>query len=398
MSADQPTALTIFAGAGGADLGLQRAGFEHTRCIEFDKNAHATLCAAGFPGVLGDVRDPRLYRDLPPIDLLWASPPCQDWSSAGKRKGAGGSRNGWPWSWAVVRHLQRRGLGPTWFIAENVTGMLTHNGAACGSGCCADPNRCPATYWHEVIMREAAALFPWAGYEVLDAADHGTPQFRRRVFLVAGPRPIRWPVATHGPPGEARQASLFGAGVKPWTTVRDALGLDGALDLERGAGMAERHGERRHHPTTEPAPTLRSRTGGAGAIRFIRTEQRDTMPAPTVPTVGNQYLHAGNPGTRAGSEPERLDRPAPTVTTTEYKGSPDAYRPDQQPKMQKASDALYLATGRRRLTVQECAALFSMPPDYPWQGTQTSQYKQVGNMCAWEVVAALGRAVLDAAP
>jgi DNA (cytosine-5)-methyltransferase 1 len=347
-------ALTLFAGAGGADVGLADAGFEHVRCIEYDAHAHATLCAAGFPGVLGDVRDPTLYRDLPPIDLMWSSPPCQDWSSAGKREGASGSRNGWPWHWAVVRHLQRRGLGPTWLVCENVTGMLTHNGKACGSGCCADPERCPATYWHEVVMREARERFAWADYRILDAADFGTPQFRKRVFLVAGPRPIRWPEPTHGEP--TAQRSMFGPALNPWVTVRSALGLDVASTVGSGLKGSE-------WTDALPSPCVRDGNGTSGI--FIRTEQTgatatpDTMPAPTVPTGGTQYLHSRDPGTRAASEPERLDR--------------------------------------RRLSVAEVAALFSMPPDYPWQGTMTSKCRQIGNMVAWRVAAALGRAVAEAA-
>jgi DNA (cytosine-5)-methyltransferase 1 len=104
-------------------------------------------------------------------------------------------------------------------------------------------------------------------------------------------------------------------------------------------------------------------------------------------------LHAADPGTRAASEPERLDRPAPCVTGSEVKGSGENANPQ---KMQRASDALFLATGRRRLTVRECAALFDMPADYPWQGTKTSQYRQIGNMVAWKVVKALAESVVDA--
>jgi len=379
--------LTLFAGAGGADYGLAQAGFEHVRCIEYDKSAHATLCAAGFPGVLGDVRDPTLYRDIPPIDLLWASPPCQDWSSAGKREGASGSRNGWPWTWAVVRHLQRRGLGPRWFIAENVAGMLTHNtSGGCGKACCQDPNVCPRTYFFEVLLPQARELFGWADFIVMDAADYGTPQFRRRVFLVAGPHRLRWPTPTHGE--ATQQETLFGRRLKPWRTVRDALGLGGIV----GSGL-----KGSEWPTDRAAPCIRDGNGTAGL--YVRTEQRGatataiTMPAPTVPTVGNQYLHEVDPGTRAASEPERLDRPAPCVTGSEVKGSGENANPQ---KMQRASDALFLATGRRRLTVAECAALFDMPADYPWQGTKTSQYRQIGNMVAWKVVKALAESVVDA--
>ena len=453
-------ALTLFAGAGGADVGLADAGFEHVRCIEYDAHAHATLCAAGFPGVLGDVRDPTLYADLGRIDLMWASPPCQDWSSAGKREGASGERNGWPWTWDAVDLLRRQGNGPTWLVCENVTGMLTHNGAACGSGCCADPERCPATYWHEVVMREARERFAWADYRVLDAADYGTPQFRKRVFLVAGPRPIRWPEPTHGEPTEQR--SMFGPALKPWVTVREALNLDGLIEREPKPspkagnvpsstaepagccgtmGMAFIRTEQTGATATPdtmpavsvgsglkgsewtadlPSPCVRDGNGTSGI--FIRTEQTGATATPDTrigyrrgradgaameehsldePACAIRGADGGSTQpfviTRAASEPERLDRPFPCVTTSECKGSPDASRPSKPPKMQKASDALWLATGRRRLSVLECAALFSMPPDYPWQGTMTSKYRQIGNMVAWRVAAALGRAVAEAA-
>ena len=79
--------LELFAGAGGAALGIRRAGVTALACVEWDADAAATLSANGFPAVHGDVRSVD-YTDLPHVDLLWASPPCQAWSGLGKRKGA----------------------------------------------------------------------------------------------------------------------------------------------------------------------------------------------------------------------------------------------------------------------------------------------------------------------
>ena len=55
--------LTLFAGAGGADIGLSRAGLRHLACVEADKHACATLTAAGFPAVRAWIGDgPKIGR------------------------------------------------------------------------------------------------------------------------------------------------------------------------------------------------------------------------------------------------------------------------------------------------------------------------------------------------
>lgn len=100
-------------------------------------------------------------------------------------------------------------------------------------------------------------------------------------------------------------------------------------------------------------------------------------------TRGNQYLV----------------RPSPTVTAAgEQKGSGPGGSPE---KMQRASDALYLATAgtdaeRRRLTWQECATLQAFPADWPFQGGVGDRYRQVGNAVAPPVAEAVGRAIIAA--
>ena len=210
--------VELFAGAGGAALGLEAAGFEHAALCEWDPHACATLRAAGLgPVVEGDVRDLDAIEAVagPSCDLLWSSFPCQAFSTAGKRLGASDERNGWPWT---VDALDR--FRPRWFLAENVRGLIQHSTEGHP-----DPFRCPRCYFEGVILPQLRARFAHVGWWLLDAADHGVPQHRRRVIIWAGPSPVKAPRPTHGDPAAARQGALFGPGVSPWVSMGEALGV-----------------------------------------------------------------------------------------------------------------------------------------------------------------------------
>lgn len=90
-----------------------------------------------------------------------------------------------------------------------------------------------------------------------------------------------------------------------------------------------------------------------------------------------------------------LNRPSPCVTASEVKGAsgPHHEKPRENP-ISRASDALKMATGRRRLTTAECAILQDFPADYPWQGGITATYRQIGNA----VPPTLARVLAEAIP
>ena len=293
MTTDAPKVLELFAGAGGAALGLERAGFEHAALCEWAPDACATLRAAGLgPVVEGDVRDLDAIEAVagPRVDVLWSSFPCQAFSTAGKRLGASDERNGWPWTVDAIDRFK-----PEWVACENVRGLLSHSGEHCG-----DPQKCPGCYFHGVILPELRERFAHVGYWVLDAADYGVPQHRCRVIIWAGPHPIAAPSPTHCRPEDIAQGDLFGRSLKPWASMREALGL-----VESDAG------------------DFAFASGFAG------------MGAPT-----------------------SITKPSPTVS---------------------GAATIYLLTGRRRLTPEECAILQDFPPNHPWQGNKTSTYRQIGN-------------------
>jgi DNA (cytosine-5)-methyltransferase 1 len=386
--------LELFAGAGGAALGLERAGFEHAALVEWDPAACATLRAAGLgPVVEGDVRDLDRIAEVeragwrsedsawqiagdalldvdPPagsgpdgwgmmreelatmlldagrrIDLLWSSFPCQAWSQAGHQKGAEDERNGWPWTVDAVDRFR-----PTWFLAENVRGLLSHSAEHCGN-----PQKCPGCYFEGVILPELRARFAHVGWWLLDAADYGVPQHRRRVIIWAGPGPVEKPEPTHGD------------GLLPYVPMRAACDWTACRSC---GGCGEQ------------------RTALGFAVRCSHCDGDGTQ-RPT-----------GKQGDQAASQPWMLDKPAPAVVCSEEKGrrvgtgsTPDAGNGGPA----KLSDALYLATGQRRPTPEQCAAVQGFPPEHPWRGTTSDIYRQTGNAVPPTLAEVCGRAVVRAA-
>lgn len=210
--------LELFAGAGGAALGLHAAGMQSVGLVEWHQDACATLRAAGMaPVIEGDVRDlDNIEAQITARpDVLWSSFPCQAWSNQGKRMGAQDKRNGWPWTVAALDRFQ-----PRWFLGENVRGLISHR-----FECPGDPTLCPGCYFHGVILPDLRARFACVGYWLLDAADYGVPQHRQRVILWAGPRPVDKPRATHGDPAAISQRSMFGPELAPWVSMGGALGI-----------------------------------------------------------------------------------------------------------------------------------------------------------------------------
>ncbi len=156
----------LFAGIGGLELGLHRAGHRPTMLCEIDEPARAVL-SERFPGCSLE-SDIRMLVALPDADIVTAGFPCQDLSQAGGKKGIGGHKSG------VVEALfglLRAGKGrlPRWLLVENVPFMLS-----------LDRGRAMS-----VLTRRLEELgFAWA-YRVVDSRSFGLPQRRPRVLLLA---------------------------------------------------------------------------------------------------------------------------------------------------------------------------------------------------------------------
>lgn len=209
----------LFAGIGGFELGMHRAGHETQLLCEIRSGAQAVLRTA-FP----DVRIDPDVRKLGPIprdvDLVCAGFPCQDLSQAGKTNGLEGKNSGLIRS--VFKTLRERRIRPT-LVIENVPFMLQlHAGAAM-----------------RAIVSELESLgYDWA-YRVVDSFSFGLPQRRERVFLVASKdiRPENVLLADDKP--IERPATAMGrlAHGFYWTEGRGGLGwaVDAVPTLKNGS-------------------------------------------------------------------------------------------------------------------------------------------------------------------
>jgi DNA (cytosine-5)-methyltransferase 1 len=163
--------ISLFAGVGGFDLGMEQAGHECVAQVEWDKNAAGVL-KHRWPNVplFCDVSKVSA-DDLPDADFITYGFPCQDLSVAGKREGLDGKRSGLFYeATRLIRELRTRGCGLRFAVAENVGGLFS-----------ADDGVALARCIRELLDSGACET----GYVVLDSQYFGVAQRRKRVFIVS---------------------------------------------------------------------------------------------------------------------------------------------------------------------------------------------------------------------
>jgi DNA (cytosine-5)-methyltransferase 1 len=226
------TVISTFAGCGGSSLGYKWAGFRELLAIDFEPHAVETF-KLNFPGVdvwQADIRKvtaatilKRIGIKKGELDVLDGSPPCQGFSTAGKRK-VTDVRNDLPWEF--IRLIE--GLQPRAFVMENVSGMA--KGGMRG------------------VFNEILAGLKETSYHVevrkLNAMWYGVPQSRERIIFVGmrDGQDVKWPVKQEiitvkdaiGDLGNVQDPSIDHAWIDESPEGRDTKGWHDASKVRQG--------------------------------------------------------------------------------------------------------------------------------------------------------------------
>lgn len=307
--------MDLFAGPGGWDLAARELGIDVTG-IEHDPTACETRRAALLRTIEGDVRDygPGNFR----ADGLIASPPCQTFSTAGRKNGCASLED----VLLAVKLLEHDIEHRARFTDERTTLVLEPLRWALEAADIGIPYRWLAFEQVPTVLpvwQAMADVIRRLGYSVaagvLDAERYGVPQTRKRAVLIAkldGEAHLPEPTHSRYFPNDWLRLEH---GVRPWVSMAEALGW----------------------PATDRKASVMA---GSGTSCYL-------------------------------VDPRPVDAPAQTITgagTAEWGWRPTRAqgRGDRDPR-------------GFRLTAEEMAILQTFPPDHPWQGNQGERYQQIGN-------------------
>lgn len=327
------TSVELFAGAGGLALGLEKAGFKSVMLNEIDANACATLRKnrPEWNVIEGDIANIDFKQYKNKIDFLSGGFPCQAFSYAGKRLGFEDVRGTMFYQFArAVKEIQ-----PKVFMGENVRGLLTH-----------DQGRTITTIKGIIKDLGYVLIEP----RVLKAIFYMVPQKRERLILIGIRKDLiekanfEWP-----------------APYKRILSLKDSLKKGILYDCDCPKSDGQQYPKRKREILDLVPP--------GGYWRDLPDDlQREYM-------KGSYFLPGGKTGMA-----RRLswDEPSLTLTCAPAQKQTERCHPEET----------------RPLTVREYARIQTFPDNWEFVGTQTSQYKQIGNAVPVNLAYAVGRSLI----
>ena len=364
--------IEICAGSGGMTLGLQQAGFQFSHLFEIDKHACATLKQnhVSRGGMLNcevhqeDITKIKWSNFSSSVRLLAAGAPCQPFSLAGRHLSERDKRNLFP---EVLRAI--RTLKPQAAILENVSGLIR-------------PSFRP---YFEYILRQLTwpSISPkkteeWMDhdrrifqhqkktsekpeymvtYKLLEAADFGVPQIRKRVMIVATRSdildPFEFPVSTHG---------------------RESL-----IRMQNNGEYWKEHNIDSPTMCTDETRILHFNCDGLNPWKTVRDAIR-YLPEPALAETLTNNNHWLIPGARIyrGHSGSCLDWPSKTIKAGVH-GVPGG------------ENVVILDDGSHRyFTLRETALLQGFPDDFIFEGARLHITRQIGNAVPVDLAEAVG--------
>jgi DNA (cytosine-5)-methyltransferase 1 len=351
--------LSFFSGAMGLDIGLHKAGFETLLTCEIDKASRQTILANNSEiGLIGDIRSYTTEEILEyaglyskeDVDLIVGGPPCQAFSSAGKRMGLADDRGN-----VFLKFIEViENIKPKFAVIENVRGLLY---AAFDIGL--KPNEEEFLPFELKGLKGATMFYVYnrlraAGYQLsfnlYNSANYGTPQVRERVIIICSRVNEKVPYLkpTHSQNGDF--------GLPKWNTLKQAIG-----NLNGSNTEFIKFPEKR-------LKYYRMLKAGQNWRNLSEEMQKEAL--------GKSY-HLG--GGKTGFF-RRLDwnKPSPTLVTHPAMPATDLGHPEED----------------RPLSVQEYKRIQEFPDSWEIKGSIVNKYKQIGNAVPVSVGDAIGRLIL----
>lgn len=340
---NKPIALSFFSGAMGLDLGIEKAGFDVRLACEVDKYCRQTI-SVNKPDValLGDINEynaddilkaAKITRDME-IDLIVGGPPCQAFSTAGKRKAFQDDRGN-----VFLKYIDLvLELKPKYFIIENVRGLLScpldhrpHTERGDGYPDLGDDGLKGGAL-NFILSRLKNSGYSYS-FNLYNSANFGTPQSRERVIIICS-------LNGETPPYLIPTNSECGSYDLPkWETIKGRL-----EDIK--------HNDHLNFPEKR-LKYYRMLKAGQNWRNLPVDIQKEAM--------GKSYFSGG--GKTGFLRRLSWDKPSPTLVTHPAMPATDLAHPEEN----------------RPLSIQEYKRIQEFPDDWVLEGPLLQQYKQVGN-------------------
>jgi DNA (cytosine-5)-methyltransferase 1 len=355
-----PKVLSFFSGAMGLDLGLEKSGFQTLLACEIDKASRKTIISNNPKiGLIGDIRNYTAEQVLSfsgltendTIELMAGGPPCQAFSTAGKRKGFEDERGN-----VFLKYLSLiEELRPLYVIIENVRGILSTKFSL------ETDDEISIKFSQKFRDTPGSALYyiqrrlENAGYSVsfnlYNSANFGTPQIRERVIITGALKSNALPFLspTHSESGEF--------GLKKWKTFKQACN-----NIEHKCDYVKFPEKR--------LKFYRMLSAGQNWKDLPIEEQKAAL--------GKSYFLGG--GKTGFFRRIAWDRPAPTVVTHPAMPATDLAHPVED----------------RPLSVQEYKRIQEFPDSWNIEGSILDCYRQIGNAVPVSLGEAVGKLIYSA--